>query len=202
MSDFVTLSCPNCGGKLQVTPDIDRFACSHCGVEQIVKRGGGIISLSPVIDAIAKVQSSVDIIAEDVRTRRENEKRVQEKETVQNKLSQLENETNTLQSALYNYNHQTKGYWKRYIWAGILGLVASVFLLFTLMMLIVSGNNGDAQYMAKVGGGIGALSGALSLFLFSTARNINMRRKQLSNDLTNKSDELEKQLGLLDRIYD
>ncbi|MBA3870658.1 MAG: hypothetical protein H0X30_16080 [Anaerolineae bacterium] len=79
MADFVTLSCPNCGGKLQVTPDIDRFAGSHCGVEQIVKRGGGIISLSPVIDAITKVQTSVDFIAEDIRLRRDQEAKAQEK---------------------------------------------------------------------------------------------------------------------------
>jgi predicted RNA-binding Zn-ribbon protein involved in translation (DUF1610 family) len=36
MSDFVTLTCPNCGGKLQITPDINRFACTHCGNEHIV----------------------------------------------------------------------------------------------------------------------------------------------------------------------
>ncbi|MFL7795121.1 MAG: hypothetical protein AB8I69_23480 [Anaerolineae bacterium] len=29
--DSITLTCPSCGGKLQVTNDIDRFACTHCG---------------------------------------------------------------------------------------------------------------------------------------------------------------------------
>ena len=41
MADFVTLSCPSCGGKLEVTRDIERFACAHCGREHIVKRTGG-----------------------------------------------------------------------------------------------------------------------------------------------------------------
>jgi DNA-directed RNA polymerase subunit RPC12/RpoP len=60
MADFITLSCPSCGAKLEVTPDIDRFACAHCGQEHIVKRSGGIVSLSPVVDAIKRVQTGVD----------------------------------------------------------------------------------------------------------------------------------------------
>ena len=54
MADFVTLTCPSCGGKLQITQDIERFACAHCGREHIVKRSGGIVSLSPIIDALKK----------------------------------------------------------------------------------------------------------------------------------------------------
>jgi len=201
MPDFVTLSCPNCGGKLKVTSDIDRFACSHCGVEHIVKRGEGIISLSPVMDAIARVQSSVDVIAEDVRARKEYEKRAQEKEVISNKLSQLKKEADILQHAFDNISYKTNGYWKRYFWGGVLGLVASVCILFSLTILSVSGKNGDAQYIVTVCGGIGVSCGALTLFLFSTARNVTKQRKQLSNDLTNKSDEVEKQQELLDKLY-
>jgi hypothetical protein len=60
MNELVTLACPNCGAKLEITSDIDRFACSHCGQEHIVKRGGGIVSLSPVIIAINQVKLGVD----------------------------------------------------------------------------------------------------------------------------------------------
>ncbi len=60
MADFITLSCPSCGAKLEATPDIDRFTCAHCGQEHIVKRSGGIVSLSPVVDAIKSVQTGVD----------------------------------------------------------------------------------------------------------------------------------------------
>jgi hypothetical protein len=63
MSDFITLSCPSCGAKLSITPDIDRFACSHCGQEHIIKRGGGIVSLSPVVGAINQVGVRVDRVA-------------------------------------------------------------------------------------------------------------------------------------------
>ena len=60
MADFVTLSCPSCGGKLEVTRDIERFACTHCGREHMVKRSGGTVSLSPVVDALRKVEVGVD----------------------------------------------------------------------------------------------------------------------------------------------
>jgi chaperonin cofactor prefoldin len=60
MADFVTLSCPACGGKLEITNDVERFACAHCGQEHIVRRSGGIISLSPVVDAIKQVGIGVD----------------------------------------------------------------------------------------------------------------------------------------------
>jgi len=49
VTDFVTLTCPSCGGKLQITQDIDHFACAHCGTEHTVRRSGGTISLAPGI---------------------------------------------------------------------------------------------------------------------------------------------------------
>jgi hypothetical protein len=66
MPDFVTLSCPTCGGKLQITNDIDRFACSHCGTEHVVRRGAGIVSLSPVLDAVRRVETGVDKTASEL----------------------------------------------------------------------------------------------------------------------------------------
>ena len=29
-------------GELEITSDVDHFACGYCGAEQIVKRGGGM----------------------------------------------------------------------------------------------------------------------------------------------------------------
>ena len=60
MSDFITLSCPSCGAALQVTQDLERFACSRCGNEHIVKRAGGTVSLAPVVAQLSRVQAGVD----------------------------------------------------------------------------------------------------------------------------------------------
>lgn len=47
MVDFVTLTCPSCGGKLQGANNIELFICTHCGVEHILKSGGGVVALHP-----------------------------------------------------------------------------------------------------------------------------------------------------------
>ena len=56
----VTLKCPSCGSYLNVSHDIERFACGHCGTEQVVLRRGGTVSLKPVEGAISKVQVGTD----------------------------------------------------------------------------------------------------------------------------------------------
>lgn len=45
---MIRLSCRSCGAKLELTEDIDRFSCAHCGSEWVVNRSGGIISLKAV----------------------------------------------------------------------------------------------------------------------------------------------------------
>ena len=85
MSEYITLTCPSCGGKLKITDDIERFACTYCGTEMLVRRGEGIISLKPVIDevkgvrraadhtaaelAIVRIQKEIDFLNEQLRLR-------------------------------------------------------------------------------------------------------------------------------------
>ena len=66
MQNIITLTCPNCGGKLEITSDIERFTCMYCGAEHIVKRGVGVISLVPVVESIKKVQTGVDKTASEL----------------------------------------------------------------------------------------------------------------------------------------
>ena len=66
MIDFFTLTCPSCGGRLQITSDIDIFACGYCGTELRVRRGGGIVSLAPVVERLDKVQVGVDKTASEL----------------------------------------------------------------------------------------------------------------------------------------
>ena len=45
MSDLITLTCPSCGGKLQVNPNATMLVCEHCGTEHMVHRDGDAITL-------------------------------------------------------------------------------------------------------------------------------------------------------------
>ncbi len=47
MKDFITLTCPSCGGKLHFTHDIDHFTCEYCGSEHIVKNSARILKAEP-----------------------------------------------------------------------------------------------------------------------------------------------------------
>ena len=66
MADFVSLTCPSCNGKLQIGRDLDRFACGYCGTEFAVNRGGGIVSLSPVMEGLKRVEKGVDKTASEL----------------------------------------------------------------------------------------------------------------------------------------
>ena len=70
MANFIQLTCPACGGKLELNNTIDRFACAHCGIEHAVSRGGGIVSLQPVIDRLQRIQSGTDRTAAELALQR------------------------------------------------------------------------------------------------------------------------------------
>lgn len=80
MSDFVTLTCPTCGAKLQITNDVERFACGHCRNEHIIRRSGGIVSIAKVVDGLAQVQVGTDRTAAELAIVRLN-KEIQELES-------------------------------------------------------------------------------------------------------------------------
>ncbi len=60
--DFITLACPNCGGSLKITPDMERFACHYCGLEHMVRRESGVVSLAPVVEGLRRVENKFDHI--------------------------------------------------------------------------------------------------------------------------------------------
>jgi len=70
MNDFITLTCPSCGGKLEITEDIQQFACAHCGTEHRVNRSTSIVTLSPLVASIKKVQTGVDKTASELAIKR------------------------------------------------------------------------------------------------------------------------------------
>ncbi|MGA9768264.1 MAG: hypothetical protein WBV94_04435 [Blastocatellia bacterium] len=67
---IIKLTCLSCGGALEITNDLERFACGYCGIEQIVERRGGIVALKPIAEAISKVQIGTDKTAAELALKR------------------------------------------------------------------------------------------------------------------------------------
>lgn len=45
MTEFVTLNCPTCGGKLDIGRSLSRLTCGFCGSEHLIFRDGATVSL-------------------------------------------------------------------------------------------------------------------------------------------------------------
>jgi len=66
MTDFIKLTCPTCGGKLQITPDVNRFSCGYCGNEHIVKQAGNVVIVEPVAAQLKEMKRGVDKTASEL----------------------------------------------------------------------------------------------------------------------------------------
>src|SRR4030066_1020668 len=66
MSKFITLTCPSCGGKLEITNSVERFACVNCGNEHLVSRQGSAIYLTPVVQELHNIQTGTDKTASEL----------------------------------------------------------------------------------------------------------------------------------------
>lgn len=67
---WVSLSCPNCGARLEVYDDMTRFACGFCRTEVIAERRGSTIMLKSLADVIQRVQAGTDKTAAELSLRR------------------------------------------------------------------------------------------------------------------------------------
>ena len=57
---LLKLSCASCSAPLEISADLERFSCSYCGTEQIVKRAGGAVWLKKIETAVRDVQKGTD----------------------------------------------------------------------------------------------------------------------------------------------
>lgn len=130
MSDFITLTCPNCSGRLQITDDINRFACMYCGVEHVVRRGGGIITLQPVVDELKKVNTGISGVKVGV-DRTASELAIQRLQSELNELTRKRQELETVLNSL-------KPNEKPSVAGLVVLMIKSAALWFILLILVAS----------------------------------------------------------------
>ena len=66
----VSLKCPNCGAGIEIGPTVDTFACGHCGASVQVERGGNIIALKLLQEAMTAIQRGTDRTAAELAIQR------------------------------------------------------------------------------------------------------------------------------------
>lgn len=121
MLDVTTLTCPSCGGKLKVTQDADRFVCTHCGTEQIVRRGDDTIALASTSQELAEAREELD------------------RKTSQLAIVRLEEEIEELRKDVAQADG-AHGHAIGWCIIGVVGLVALVILLLTASPLATATN--------------------------------------------------------------
>ena len=146
----VILKCPSCGSGLEITPDLDQFACSYCGTEQIVQRNGGVIVLKLLTEAIGNVQRGTDATAAELAIQRlegDLAKTEQERILLELRIAKARREAFTFGSivfvglllvSLYLYSGDRAG------WAFIVGVFA-----FILTGIIVTVSTSNERSKAK-----------------------------------------------------
>lgn len=158
MPDFITLTCPTCGGKLQITDDVERFACSHCGNEHVVRRAGGTVSLAPVMAGLKEVKASTDRVGAELaiqRLTREMDEALLRRDLARDKQLKIAR-TPANPSGLI---------------LGLVSLLTALGAVFALVGVatLVTGNQSSAAPMLVCGGG-GALLGVVVIWTGIAAR--------------------------------
>ena len=60
MTDFLTLTCPNCGAQLQRKADAASVRCAYCGTEHLIKQNGKLLRETTPADEIFATQAVSD----------------------------------------------------------------------------------------------------------------------------------------------
>ena len=179
-SDFITLACPNCGGKLNITSDLERFACQFCGNEHIVRRSGGTVSLEPVMAMMNTLNESMSRVSA-----------ISEKQAAEMAIKRLDKEIEEIQKQSAQLEEGSSTSW------AFFGISAVVLFMSIFVIIIAEGE----RIINVIFVPVGILSGFMTLIgfivLLSVSSNKKKRRKEIDAAFTQKLAERarNKQIG-------
>ncbi len=87
--ELVSMTCRNCGGKLQINKEADQIICQNCGTEYLVSINEGAISIKFLSQDIQGIKASTDKTASElalVRLGEETEHIINDFLNINNKL--------------------------------------------------------------------------------------------------------------------
>jgi len=140
MADLITLNCPTCGGNLQVTNDVERFVCAHCGNTHIVDPGVRVKSLA----------SEVEKLSDESRLRH-----------LEREIGELDKQGNLLRAEIDEIRFSGASVGSAYRLGIAAAFVTSVVLLMSAILELVmrrSGSAGGLALLAVIIIGLGAVA--------------------------------------------
>ncbi|MFN8598112.1 MAG: hypothetical protein U0559_18265 [Anaerolineae bacterium] len=176
MADLMTLTCPSCGGQLQITNETDRFVCAHCGNSHVVDPGVRMASLAAEVSAL----------------RAESESR-----RLSQELSSLVQRRDQLRSEVKTYRSQAEAELYLYQAAGTVAYVLAFVIALGSLAVLTERPDQTLTALAAI---------AASIFLVAVGRNAKrlklMFRVDPRDDVVKEISDLERQIAHKQRKLD
>ncbi|MCC6458046.1 MAG: hypothetical protein IT328_24035 [Caldilineaceae bacterium] len=167
MPDFLTLTCPTCGARLQLRDGIALLVCASCGNEHMVHRDGGAIYLAPIAQDVRQIRVSSDRTAAELAIPR-----------LTKELAAINDEINATKARIYFIDHKN-------VEPLPYGWLLTAVMVMALGIAMVGGINGNLWLVTSMGIiGVGAAAWYLVLNSqrFKKAHDIADRLKQADID--------------------
>jgi hypothetical protein len=159
MLGITKLTCPTCGGKIELEEDNDRVICLYCGNQLQVERKDGEIAIRPFVQAVKTMQGSMDRAASEMAINRIKSEII----TLQDQREPYLEEWNRLET-IHNKVPHFKTWTKIFLWSlpgsfilfiiGVaidrmaIGILAVCLFFGAIIALIVNGKNAIARKKA------------------------------------------------------
>ncbi len=182
-TDFITLACPSCGGKLSITSNMERFACGFCGNEHIVRRVGGTVSLEPVMDKLNQISDNLNSMGSGI----SRFTAIAEKQAAEAAIKRLNGEIEEL------HKEQAKLYDNSNTGWSVFGISAVVMAMSIFVLVIDHGETGLLKvifYPGAILGGLMTVLGIIVLLAISSDRKKGLQRTDAL--LQQKNQELQR----------
>lgn len=170
-SDFITLSCPSCGGKLAITSDLERFACQFCGHEHIVRRSGGTVSLEPVMKMMNQLSEDINFMGSGINRMTA----ISEKQAAESAIKRLRKEIEDLSALRLKKDHDKTSVWMTELFFVMIFVMSIILLIFGEGMRV----------MQTVATFIAIPFGICVVVVFIAAISVTKSNNKAMNDITN-----------------
>lgn len=182
-SDFITLACPSCGGKLNITPNLERFACGHCGNEHIVRRTGGTVALEPVMEKLNQIHENINSMGSGIN----RITAVSEKQAAEAAIKRINGEIEELKKRMSVQQSNSESSW------AFFGISAGVMVMSIMVLVIDGGETGILNVIFGAGAGLGALLTVVGLIAgIAVSGSRKKAERTIEATIRQKLQELEK----------